>query len=128
MKPYPSILDPRSQIRDRQRCQTRTCPRFACMSRSSPLCSIVPDARRRALGACNGFQILCEAGLLPGALLLNEAEKFVCKDVFLLPVNRTSFWTQGVNHALRIPIAHGEGRYVCNEETLQRLKDRNQIA
>lgn len=83
---------------------------------------------RPVIGVCNGFQVLCEAGLLPGALLLNEAQKFVCKDVFLLPVNRTSFWTQGVDHALRIPIAHGEGRYVCDTETLQRLREGNQIA
>ena len=83
---------------------------------------------RPVIGVCNGFQVLCEAGLLPGALLLNEAQKFVCKDVFLQPVNRTSFWTQGVDHPLRIPIAHGEGRYVCDSDTLQRLQDGNQIA
>lgn len=80
------------------------------------------------IGACNGFQILCEAGLLPGALLLNEAQKFVCKDVYLQPVNRTSFWTKGVDHALRMPIAHGEGRYICDPKTLKRLNDGNQIA
>jgi phosphoribosylformylglycinamidine synthase len=83
---------------------------------------------RPVIGACNGFQILCERGILPGALLLNEAQKFVCKDVFLQPVNRSSFWTQGVEHALRIPIAHGEGRYVCDEETLKALQGGNQIA
>lgn len=83
---------------------------------------------RPVIGVCNGFQVLCEAGLLPGALLLNEAQKFVCKDVFLQPVNRTSIWTQGVTHALRIPIAHGEGRFVCDADTLKKLNDGNQIA
>lgn len=83
---------------------------------------------RPVIGVCNGFQVLCEAGLLPGALLLNEAQKFVCKDVFLQPINRTSIWTQGVTHALRIPIAHGEGRFVCDADTLKKLNDGNQIA
>jgi phosphoribosylformylglycinamidine synthase subunit PurQ / glutaminase len=83
---------------------------------------------RPIIGACNGFQTLCEAGLLPGALLLNEAQKFVCRDVFLRAENRTSFWTEGVDQILRIPIAHGEGRYVCDEETLKRLQEGNQIA
>lgn len=83
---------------------------------------------RPVIGACNGFQILCEAGILPGALLLNENQKFVCKDVYLKAVNRRSLWTGGVDKTLRIPVAHGEGRYVCDEETLRRLKDNDQIA
>ena len=65
---------------------------------------------RPIIGACNGFQILCEAGLLPGALMLNAAEKFVCRRVTLDAVNQTSIWTQGVKGTLDIPIAHGEGR------------------
>ncbi len=80
------------------------------------------------IGACNGFQILCEAGLLPGALLLNEHEKFVCKYVSLEAVNRTSLWTRGVDRPIQIPIAHGEGRYVCDEETLAELKAKDRIA
>ena len=83
---------------------------------------------RPVIGACNGFQALCESRLLPGALILNEGQKFVCKDVFIQPVNRTSFWTQGVDHALRIPIAHGEGRYICDADTLKKLQDGNLIA
>jgi len=83
---------------------------------------------RPVIGVCNGFQVLCEAGLLPGALLLNEAQKFVCKDVFIQPVNRTSFWTKDVTHALKVPIAHGEGRYICEDDTLKRLQDGNLIA
>lgn len=83
---------------------------------------------RPVIGVCNGFQVLCEAGLLPGALLRNESQKFVCKDVYLLPENRTSLWTREIAHPLRLPIAHGEGRYICDKEELKRLHDLNQIA
>jgi phosphoribosylformylglycinamidine synthase len=83
---------------------------------------------RPVLGACNGFQILCEAGLLPGALLLNEGQKFVCRDVYLLAENKKSIWTQGVDKLLRIPIAHGEGRYVVDAETLKQIEGDGQIA
>jgi phosphoribosylformylglycinamidine synthase subunit PurQ / glutaminase len=95
---------------------------------------IMDEVRRFAeegkpvLGACNGFQVLCEAQLLPGALLLNESQKFVCKHVHLRAENRTSFWTQGVDKVIEIPIAHGEGRYICDESTLKTLEERNQIA
>jgi len=80
------------------------------------------------LGACNGFQILCEAGLLPGALLLNEQQKFVCQDVFLKTETRRSPWTSEAADVVRIPIAHGEGRYVVEPEDLKRMEDRAQIA
>lgn len=80
------------------------------------------------IGACNGFQILCEAGLLPGALLLNDGQKFVCKEVTLKAENRSSFWTRGIEEKLSLPIAHGEGRYVCDPETLSRLEENNQVA
>lgn len=83
---------------------------------------------RPVLGVCNGFQVLCETGLLPGALLLNQSEKFVCKRVHLAAVNRTSLWTSGVDRVLEIPIAHGEGRYVCDEETLRMLREEDRIA
>jgi phosphoribosylformylglycinamidine synthase len=83
---------------------------------------------RPVIGACNGFQTLCEAGILPGALLLNEGQKFVCKDVFLRAENRTALWTKDVDQILRIPIAHGEGRFVCDSDTLKKLQDGNQIA
>lgn len=80
------------------------------------------------LGVCNGFQILCEADLLPGALLPNASLKFVCTEVTLCPVNRQSIWTAGVTGNLRIPIAHGEGRFFCDEDTLKELQDKNRIA
>jgi len=83
---------------------------------------------RPVIGACNGFQILCEAGLLPGALLLNAGQKFLCKDVYLKAENSTSLWTQGVDKVLRLPIAHGEGRFVTDEETHRRLVGNGQIA
>lgn len=83
---------------------------------------------RPIVGACNGFQILCEAGLLPGALLLNQEQKFICKDVYLRAENRDSLWTRGVERVLRIPIAHGEGRYVVDDETLARLEGEGRVA
>jgi phosphoribosylformylglycinamidine synthase I len=83
---------------------------------------------RPVIGACNGFQILCEAGLLPGALLLNGGQKFLCKDVYLKAETRRSLWTEGVDRVLRIPIAHGEGRYVVDDETLRRIEGNGQVA
>src|SRR5579862_6441196 len=83
---------------------------------------------RPVIGACNGFQVLCEAGILPGALLLNEREKFLCQDVYLQAENRTSPWTRGVDKVLRLPIAHGEGRYVVDDETLAELNHQGRIA
>ncbi len=80
------------------------------------------------IGVCNGFQVLCEAGLLPGALLLNAGQKFVCRDIYLQAENRTSIWTREADRPLRIPIAHGEGRYICDEETLARLEGEGKIA
>ena len=65
----------------------------------------------QVLGVCNGFQILCEAGLLPGALLKNEGQKFVCKNTFIK--------NEKDNEILSIPIAHGEGRYYADDSTLQ---------
>ena len=95
---------------------------------------IMDEVRRFAeqgksvIGACNGFQILCEMGLLPGALLKNESEKFVCEHVFLRAENRSSMWTRGVDKILRIPVAHGEGRYICDSDTLKMLQDNERIA
>jgi phosphoribosylformylglycinamidine synthase len=86
------------------------------------------DEGRPVIGACNGFQVLCEAGILPGALLLNERQKFLCQDVFLRAENKTSLWTRGVDRDLRLPIAHGEGRYVIDDRTLQELNNEGRIA
>lgn len=85
---------------------------------------------RPVIAACNGFQVLCEAGILPGALLPNEGQRFICDTMELIPVNRTSIWTKGIpeGKSLQIPIAHGGGKYVCDKETLKRLQDQDLIA
>jgi phosphoribosylformylglycinamidine synthase len=80
------------------------------------------------IGACNGFQILCEAGLLPGALMLNAGQKFVCRNVQLTAVNRTSPWTRGVDRVIEIPIAHGEGRFEADADTLAQMEDDGLVA
>ena len=83
---------------------------------------------RPIIGACNGFQILCEAGLLPGALMLNAGQKFVCRNVQLTAVNRTSIWTRGVDRVIEIPIAHGEGRFEADADTLAQMEDDGLVA
>ena len=83
---------------------------------------------RPVIGACNGFQVLCEAGLLPGALLLNAGEKFLCHEVRLRAENRDSPWTRGVDREIRVPIAHGEGRYVADTDALERLEGEGRVA
>lgn len=83
---------------------------------------------RPVIGVCNGFQVLCEAGILPGALLLNQGQKFVCDWVYLRAANTTSIWTAGVDRDLKMPVAHGEGRYICEPETLRQLEQEDRIA
>ena len=80
------------------------------------------------IGICNGFQILTESGLLPGALLHNTSNKFVCKNVFL-KVNRSSTLVTSSyeKNVIKIPIAHGEGRFFADENTMNTLKKNNQI-
>ena len=81
------------------------------------------------LGVCNGFQILCESGLLPGTLLHNISHKFICKNVYLSTQTNRSCISDKVDrkNPLCIPIAHGEGRYFADEETLKNLNDNEQI-
>jgi phosphoribosylformylglycinamidine synthase len=87
------------------------------------------DAGKPVLGVCNGFQILTEAGLLPGALLRNKNLKFMCRTIQLKVENNNTLFTNQYEQGqiINIPIAHGEGNYYCDEETLQQLKDNNQI-
>ncbi|OPA14880.1 phosphoribosylformylglycinamidine synthase subunit PurQ [Bacillus cereus] len=82
------------------------------------------------LGVCNGFQILVESGLLPGALMRNENLKFMCRTVQLRVENNETMFTSQYekNEEINIPIAHGEGNYYCDEETLKQLEENNQIA
>ena len=81
------------------------------------------------LGICNGFQILCEAGLLPGALIRNRSLQFRCEHIFLKTATADSPFTNRVapDRLLRLPIAHGEGCYFADEETLASLKTNNQV-
>jgi len=81
------------------------------------------------LGICNGFQILCEAGLLPGALIRNRSLQFRCEPVFLKTATNDSPFTSRIppDKLMRLPIAHGEGCYFADAETLARLKANNQV-
>ena len=81
------------------------------------------------MGICNGFQILTESGLLPGALLRNTNIKFNCKNVFLTPGTTNSMVTNKLsdNQVIQVPIAHGEGRFYCDQETLAQIEANNQV-
>lgn len=87
------------------------------------------DAGKPVLGICNGFQILTEAGLLPGALLRNKNLKFMCRTVELTVANNETMFTSEYSkgEVIKVPIAHGEGNYTCDAETLASLKANNQI-
>ncbi|KGR76599.1 phosphoribosylformylglycinamidine synthase subunit PurQ [Ureibacillus sinduriensis] len=87
------------------------------------------QAGKPVLGVCNGFQILTEAGLLPGALLRNKNLKFMCRTVGLKVTNNDTLFTNQyeAGEVINIPIAHGEGNYFCDDKTLAELKANNQI-
>jgi len=82
------------------------------------------------LGVCNGFQILCESGLLPGVLMRNQALKFVCKDAYLKVERSDTPFTRGYNagQVIRVPVAHGEGNYVADDETVKKLEGEGRVA
>ena len=95
--------------------------RCGAIARFSPMMqSVIEFANKggKVLGVCNGFQILCESGLLPGVLLQNANQQFICKNVFIKNEN---------TGALKIPIAHGEGRFHADENTLNELEANGQI-
>ena len=95
--------------------------RTGAIARFSPIMkSVIEFAKKggKVLGICNGFQILCEAHLLPGALLRNEEQKFICRNIFVKDRD---------GDTLKIPIAHGEGRYHADEETLDGLEKERQV-
>jgi len=81
------------------------------------------------LGVCNGFQILCESGLLPGVLMRNAGLKFVCRDVHLRVERSDSPFTRGYNagQVIRVPVAHGEGNYEADEETIRRIEGEGRV-
>ncbi|MDZ4745533.1 MAG: phosphoribosylformylglycinamidine synthase subunit PurQ [bacterium] len=106
--------------------------RTGAIARFSPIMhEVVAHAKRGGLvlGICNGFQILTEAGLLPGALIRNASLSFVCKTVHLKVENTTSAFTSAVTKGavLGIPVAHGDGRYTATDDVLDRLEGENQI-
>jgi phosphoribosylformylglycinamidine synthase len=106
--------------------------RCGAIARFSPIMENVMDFAANGgyvWGICNGFQILVEAGMLPGALLLNENLKYVCKNVFITPNTKNSLITSGLTpqQPYKIPIAHGEGRYYAPADTLQELVANDQI-
>ena len=80
-------------------------------------------------GICNGFQILLEAGLLPGCMLKNKSLQFICKDVYLSIRNRDTVFTKGIENVktIKVPIAHGDGNYFADNDTLKSLEENNQI-
>jgi phosphoribosylformylglycinamidine synthase len=82
--------------------------------------SIIEFANKggKVLGVCNGFQILCESHLLPGALLRNNNQQYICKNIFVKDIE---------NNVYKIPIAHGEGRYYADEKTLDKLEQNRQV-
>ncbi|MCS6857780.1 MAG: phosphoribosylformylglycinamidine synthase subunit PurQ [Deltaproteobacteria bacterium] len=105
--------------------------RPGAIARFSPISDAIFRHARRGglvLGICNGFQILTEMGLLPGALLPNAHLRFECRDVWVR-VEGEGPWTKGLQAmVLRLPIAHGEGRYHCDPETLARLEGEGRVA
>jgi phosphoribosylformylglycinamidine synthase I len=104
--------------------------RCGAIAKVSPIMpAILRHAERGGyvLGVCNGFQILTEAGLLPGALTRNVHLRFECRDVFVTPIANGPF-TEGLPPVLRLPIAHAEGRYQADEATLQRLDREGHVA
>ncbi|HSV72633.1 MAG TPA: phosphoribosylformylglycinamidine synthase subunit PurQ [Chthonomonadales bacterium] len=106
--------------------------RTGAIARFSPVIEAVIEHAQRGrllIGICNGFQVLCETHLLPGALVRNTGLKFVCRQVHLRVENASTPFTRGARpgQVLRMPIAHGEGRYVADQPTLAALRDSNRI-
>ena len=106
--------------------------RSGAIARFSPIMeSVIAHANKGGylFGVCNGFQVLCEAGLVPGALLHNTERKFICKNVYIKSQNNDTLITNAIpkDKALKIPIAHGEGNYFADAKTLKQLNDNGQV-
>lgn len=106
--------------------------RAGAIARFSPIMKEVikfAESGGMVWGICNGFQILCEAGLLPGVLLHNSSQRFMCKNVYLKCITNNSKITQDIKQGsvLKIPIAHAEGKYFTDAETLNDLEKNDQI-
>jgi phosphoribosylformylglycinamidine synthase subunit PurQ / glutaminase len=107
--------------------------RSGAMAATSPIMRAVVAAAERGvavLGVCNGFQVLTEAGLLPGALLRNAGQRFICRTVALTVENAASPFTAGytAGETIRIPVAHHDGNYYADTETLDRLEGEGRVA
>ena len=106
--------------------------RSGAIARYSPIMQSITEFANNGgyvMGICNGFQILCEAGLLPGALLRNTNRKFICSNLFLKPANTDLIVTQNISKdaVLKIPIAHGEGRFYADDNTMKQILDNDQV-
>jgi phosphoribosylformylglycinamidine synthase len=106
--------------------------RSGAIARFSPIMiEVIQFAAKggNVLGICNGFQILTEAGLLPGALLHNENRKFICRNIYMKAQTSNSLITSQIDpqRALKIPIAHGEGNYFADAEVLKSIQDNDQV-
>ena len=106
--------------------------RSGAIARFSPIMNKVVEFAETGgyvIGICNGFQILLEAGLLPGVMLKNQSLQFVCKDVYLKIENSDTAFTKGIKSGklLKIPIAHGDGNYFADEATLKSLEENEQV-
>ncbi|ASG20515.1 phosphoribosylformylglycinamidine synthase subunit PurQ [Nitrospirillum viridazoti] len=107
--------------------------RCGAMAANSPVMRVVKERAAqgvKVIGVCNGFQILTEAGLLPGALIRNQSLKYICKTVDLKVENTDSAFTRHYTPGqhIGIPVGHGEGNYVADEETLKRLEGEGRVA
>jgi len=107
--------------------------RCGAIAAQSPICKAVVEHTERggyAVGICNGFQILTETGILPGALLRNAGLKYICRTVGLKVATSDSAFTQGYNagDVIQIPIAHHDGNYFADDDTIARLRDEDRIA
>src|SRR5438874_12870854 len=106
--------------------------RCGAIAARAPVMDAVRDYAAKGglvLGVCNGFQILCESGLLPGVLMRNAQLKFICRDVHLRVERSDTPFTRGYNagQVIRVPTAHGEGNYVADEATIARLEGEGRV-
>src|SRR5882724_8818221 len=107
--------------------------RCGAIAARAPVMDAVRDHAAKGglvLGVCNGFQILCESGLLPGVLMRNAQLKFVCRDVHMKIERSDTPFTRGYNagQVIRVPVAHGEGNYVADQATVARLEGEGRVA
>lgn len=104
--------------------------RTGAIARFSPIMAeVIQHAQKGGfvMGVCNGFQILCEAGLLPGVLIRNAKLKYICDNIYITPAGEIAAQKTWPKAAYKIPIAHGEGNFYCDNDTLKEIEDNNQV-